>query len=456
MLIEALRALQHRGQEAWGMAIPAKEPFRWLGLVTDKIAEGIKVAHTQPSSVAIGHTRYSTVGKTIISNAQPVQIGDSFSVAHNGTISNTEELAALASSEYEVPSWASDTMIAGYRLHQLQKRCNGDWFKAFELLSDELNGAYSFVFLDKNGDVYAARDEMGFRPLCIGWHEDTASYIIASESCALSVVGARLLRCIEPGEILMIGKDGLKSHLFKKAERHAHCAFEYTYFAHPSSWIEGINVYSARKGVGKQLAKLYQVEGDVVIPVPDSARPAALGFSESSGIPLEEGLMKDRYGKKSGLRSFIEPRVEDRREINRWIIPVETVVKNKDVILIDDSIVRGTSSTLIARTLKNAGAKSIKLLVTFPPILYPCYAGIDFPTQEELLAHRTCGECKELESINRKVREAIGVDFVGYNSIEGLAKGIGLAEQELCLSCATGDYSCLKFMPSYTERMKKV
>jgi len=320
------------------------------------------------------------------------------------------------------------------------------WVEAFETLNPDLNGSFSITILTDKGELLAARDDRGFRPLCLGWHEETDSYIIASESCALDYLGARLIRDVQPGEAIKVDENGLDEQRFSCLERHAHCAFEYTYFAHPSSYIEEVNVYHARKNIGMHLAEKYPIDGDVVVPVPDSARPAALGYSEKSGIPFEEGLMKDRYRRKGSWRSFIEP--GKREEVVLNITPIRNAVERKKVILIDDSIVRGTSSKIIIKE-KLKDAKDVFFLLTFPPIMFPCYMGIDFPTQEELLVYRVCGATRNTDEINKKVGKEIGVKFLGYNDADGLIQGIGLPKDQLCLACTAGDYSCLKQKPRF-------
>jgi len=456
LIMNSLRALQHRGQESWGVAAPGYPPYRKLGLVAEYEYDFAQIVRGVISPVGIGHVRYSTVGTSDFRNVQPMDIGGEFFIAHNGTITNSYELEKAIGFDLTAPTWVSDTHIVGLRLLQLLRRTGYDWFRSFEPLSGELVGAYCFLILTGGGDIYAIRDSMGFRPLCIGRHAETDSIVIASESCALSILGAEFERDVQPGEVIKVGGGGVESHIFSKSVVHAHCAFEYTYFAHPSSYLEGINVYSARKRVGRELAKRYRLDGDTVIPVPDSARPAALGFSEESGIPFEEGLLKDRYGKKGRLRSFIQPTVQERVEVNRLVIPLTEAVRGRDVVVVDDSIVRGTSSSLIIKRLRDVGARKISLVSTFPPITHPCYAGIDFPTQEELIAYRVGGEAGGIDEVNRKVAEEVGADFVGYNDIEGLCRGIGLPRNELCLSCVTGDYRCLREMPNIDlKRFKK-
>lgn len=443
-VVMGLRALQHRGQEAWGLAIPNAKPFKRRGLVTDNLEESLPAVDRMPSKLAIGHVRYSTVGGTSLKLAQPLQIDRKFSIAHNGTICELDSLTKKVNEDFTLPTNCGDTMAAGYRLLQLLQAYNWDWYRSIESLAKELIGAYCFLVIDNEGKIFAFRDPKGFRPLCIGWHQRSKSYLIASESCAFEVMGAKLVRDVSPGEIVCLSRSGMDTKTFQRRERSAHCAFEYTYFAHPSSVIDGISVYESRKRLGMKLADLYKdVKGDIIIPVPDSARPAAMGFSERSGIPLAEGLMKDRYGRRGGLRSFIQPRVKDRVEINHWVLPVRVAVEGKNVIVIDDSIVRGTSSKTIIKTLRDAGAKSVKMFVTFPPVTSPCKAGIDFPTHKELIAYRTSGKHADIKKVNELVGREIGADSFGYNDVKSLSEGIGLDEKRLCLSCHTGDYSVL-------------
>src|SRR5581483_595372 len=389
-VIDSLRALQHRGQEAWGVAVPGKKPFRQLGLVSSSASYFQKLIKTYKSNAAIGHVRYSTLGKSTLENAQPLKVKD-LCVAHNGTIANVEELSGMVGGCTFTPQTMSDTLVAAQRLvmHLADKE---DMAEAMHILKGEMVGSFCFTFLTDEGSVYAARDPKGFRPLVLGHHKETNTYMVASESCALAAVGAQLVRDVEPGELVKMSKAGIDSQQFANEKPHAHCAFEYTYFAHPSSIMEGINVYSARKRIGQYLAKKFPIsDADVVVPVPDSARPAALGYALELGIPFEEGLLKDRYSKKGSMRSFIEPYQGSREEINKGIIPIREIIEGKHVVVVDDSIVRGTSSAEIIKTLRRVGARKISLVVTYPPIRYPCYAGIDFPSQEELVAYQHGG-----------------------------------------------------------------
>ncbi len=453
MLLSGLEALQHRGQETWGIAVPNQHSFKRFGVVSQSVGEKPQTLIKLAGNVGIGHVRYSTTAKTILRNAHPLQIGekgdkDSFRIAHNGTLERELLVDGLKEMGIQAPSELTDSELMGMGLYQSLKK-GKTWTEAFEFLNPYLNGSFSTIILTEKGELVAARDEKGFRPLCLGWHWETSSHVIASESCALDALNARLIRDIQPGEILRISKDGLVSSRFSDVKEHAHCPFEYTYFAHPTSRLEGITVYSVRKNIGRILAEKYSLDADIVVPVPDSARPAALGYSERSGISFEEGLMKDRYRRKGTWRSFIEPK--KREEVVSNIIAIDEVVNDKRIVLVDDSIVRGTSSRIIVGK-KLRSVKEVSLLLTFPPIMYPCYMGIDFPTQKELLAYRISGTTKNLEEINSAVAKHIGVHFLGYNDAEGLSKGIGLPKNEMCLSCTNGSYGCLRRMPKFKSR----
>jgi len=450
MLIDSLRALQHRGQEAWGIAIPNKPPLKKMGLVSASSSEFKKISNEYSSFAAIGHVRYSTIGKSNLENAQPLKVKD-LCIAHNGTISNVEELANMVGGCSFTPQNASDTLIVAQRLVSLISE-KGKLGSALSILKNEMVGSYCFTFLSDDSSVYAARDPKGFRPLVIGKKEDGGTHIVASESSALSAIGAKLERDVTPGELVKFSKRGIETELFSTDTSRAHCSFEFTYFAHPSSKMEGSNIYVARKRIGQFLAKKFPIkDADLVIPVPDSARPAALGYAQELGVPFDEGLLKDRYSKKGPLRSFIEPHQADRIEINRWIIPIEEIVREKHVVVVDDSLVRGTSSRAIVNALRKAGARKISLLITYPPIKFPCYAGIDFPSQEELATFSDNKDYSD-EQIIEKVRHDIGADFLGYNDPENLSRAIGISTNSMCFTCTTGDYSSLGIKPVFKTR----
>ena len=452
MLIDSLRALQHRGQEAWGIAIPKKDPLKKLGLVSAAASEFKKIVEEYSSYAAIGHVRYSTIGRSNIENAQPIKVKD-LCIAHNGTISNVEELSNLVGGCTFTPQSSSDTLVVAQRLVSLMSE-NGKLGSALSLLKNEMIGSYCFTFLSDDNSVYAARDPKGFRPMVMGHKDQNNTYIVASESSALAAVGAKLIRDVKPGELIKFSRNGFETEMFSDDTQRAHCSFEFTYFAHPSSKMEGSNVYLARKKIGQFLAKKFPIkDADLVIPVPDSARPAALGFAQELGVPFDEGLIKDRYSKKGPLRSFIEPHQSDRIEINRWIIPITEIISDKHVIVIDDSLVRGTSSKAIIKALRRAGARKISMLITYPQIRFPCYAGIDFPSQEELATYMN-GKESSLEEITEKVRNDIGADFLGYNDSENLAKAIGIPHESMCFTCFTGDYSSLGIKPTFKTRLE--
>ena len=450
MAIDALRALQHRGQEAWGLAIPRTPPLRRIGLVSASSQEFKRISAEYASPCAIGHVRYSTIGRSNLENAQPLKVGD-LCVAHNGTISNVSEIANMVGGCTFTPQNTSDTLVAAQRILSLISE-RGGMAEALSVLKDEMAGSYCFTFISDDGSVHAARDPRGFRPMVLGYRGNNETYVVASESAALSAIGADLMRDVRPAELITISSSGLDSRTFSDGKGSAHCSFEFTYFAHPSSKMEQTNVYVARKQIGRFLARKFPLrDAHMVIPVPDSARPAALGFAQELGIPFDEGLLKDRYSKKGPLRSFIEPHQSDRVEINRWIIPIREIIEGKHVVVVDDSLVRGTSSRAIIKALKRAGARRISMVITYPPIRYPCYAGIDFPSREELATFDGRGNLSEAEIIE-KVRSDIGADFLGYNDMENLARAIGMPVDSLCFTCHTGDYTTLGIQPKFKTR----
>ena len=450
MAIDALRALQHRGQEAWGIAIPNKEPLKKLGLVSAASSEFKKISEEYCSPSVIGHVRYSTMGRSSLENAQPLKVKD-LCIAHNGTIANVQELSNLVGGCSFTPQNSSDTLVAAQRLVTLISE-NGQMGKALSILKNEMIGSYCFTFITDDNSVYAARDPKGFRPMVLGHKESDNTYIVASESSALSAVGAELQRDVTPGELIKLSKDGLETERFSKENSRAHCSFEFTYFAHPSSNMEGKNIYVSRKRIGQFLAKKFPIkDGDLVIPVPDSARPAALGYAQELGISFDEGLLKDRYSKKGPLRSFIEPHQTDRVEINRWIIPIKEIIEGRHVIVVDDSLVRGTSSKAIIKALRRAGAKKISMVITYPQINFPCYAGIDFPSKQEL-ATFTNGKEMTSDEITEMVRRDIGADFLGYNDAENLAAAVGIPKDSMCFTCSSGNYDSLGITPEFKTR----
>ena len=451
MAIDALRALQHRGQEAWGLAIPNKEPLKRLGLVSSASSDFKDIAKQYASPCVIGHVRYSTMGKSTLDNAQPLKVKD-LCIAHNGTIANVQELSNLVGGCSFTPQNASDTLVAAQRLVSLISE-NGQMGKALSILKNEMIGSYCFTFISDDDSVYAARDPKGFRPMVLGHKPSDDTYIVASESSALSAVGATLTRNVTPGELIRLNKDGIQTEMFSNDESRAHCSFEFTYFAHPSSNMEGTNIYVARKNIGRYLAKKFPItDADLIIPVPDSARPAALGYAQELGISFDEGLLKDRYSKKGPLRSFIEPHQSDRIEINRWIIPIREIIQDKHVVVIDDSLVRGTSSRAIIKALRRAGARKISMVITYPPIKFPCYAGIDFPSQDELATFSDTDVMPGDAELTEMVRQNIGADFLGYNDAQNLADAVGIPKDSMCFTCSSGNYDSLGITPEFRTR----
>jgi len=427
LLQVGLRALQHRGQESAGITIFDEKHItqKGMGLVSEVLSEfGNEFSE---GCTGIGHVRYSTAGSSSMKNAQPITVSSitgELSIGHNGNIANQDILRK----EKENTGWAfmSDTdseIIIRMIANNLSK--NHSLVKSIQLTMSELIGSYSIVLLH-NDDIYAFRDPLGIKPLCLGKIED--GYVVASESSAIEIMGGEFIRDVEPGEIVKITTDGITSESISHSKKRAFCMFEYVYFARPDAKIDGILTYSVRQRIGKTLWEEAPVDADVVVPVPDSGIAGALGFSEQSKIPYREGLIKNRYVH----RSFIQPRNEQRKStISEKLNPVKEILNNKKVVLVDDSIVRGNTSKRIVEGVRKAGAKEVHIRVGCPPIISPCFLGIDMPSREEFVAPN-----KTIKEITKE----IGADSIQYISIPGLVKCIEKDEKDLCLGCITERY----------------
>lgn len=424
-----LYALQHRGQESAGISAyngSGISTFRGMGLVCDVFnngnIEGID------GHVGIGHVRYSTTGKSKIENSQPFFSefdSGTIAIAHNGDIINSMELRCeLELLGYEFKSTTDSEVICHLLTREHSK--TQDMVDAIRNVTEMLTGSYSLVILI-NGDLFVVRDPSGIKPLSMGEMEDLI--LVASETVAFDVVGANYVRDVEPGEIIHIG-DEINSYKLsdKDKPRRAHCMFEYVYFARPDSALDGRSVYNVRLNIGKELFHEFPADADVVMPVPDSAITAAIGYSRESGLGYGEGLIKNRYVG----RTFIMPTQEEREtSVRLKMNPIKSELEGKSIVLVDDSIVRGTTSKSLVKVLREAGAREIHLRVGCPPIISPCYYGIAMATKKELIASD-----KDVEEI----RKTLGVDSLGYLSLESLIKCIGLEDGHLCVGCLTGDY----------------
>lgn len=422
-----LYALQHRGQESSGIVSNDNGTFYkhiGLGLVADVFSD-VKNLEKLKGNIAIGHNRYSTTGTTKIVNAQPLVVSSKYgplAIAHNGNFINSRKLKNQLEDEGAIFQTTTDTEIVLHLIARSSRKTLVE--KTIESL-EKITGAYSLAILTGN-ELMAVRDPWGFRPLCIGKKED--SYFVASESCALDIVDAEYIREIEPGELVVFDSQGMRSYpLSVKAENRG-CIFEYIYFSRPDSRIFGEKVDKARRKLGKTLALEAPVEADRVISVPDSSNTAALGYAQESGIRFEIGLIRNHY---IG-RTFIHP-IQSMRDFNVRIKfnPVKGVLKNKKIVIVEDSIVRGTTLRNLVRMVRNAGAAEIHVRVSSPPILYPCYYGMDFPTKEELIASKMSVE---------EIRQYLEVDSLYYLSIEGLLNSVPRENCGYCTACFTGEY----------------
>jgi amidophosphoribosyltransferase len=421
----ALFALQHRGQESAGIAATdgkKLQVYARMGLVSQAFTED--ALSQLNGDFAIGHNRYSTRGSSRITNAQPIVVGkgaNAIAVAHNGNIVNAEHLYQELSDKGYTFNTSTDTeVIANLILSSPAK----DWVDRIRYAMHRLQGAYSLTILTTHS-LYGVRGPLGVRPLCLG--SLNGGWVIASESCALDHIGASFIREIEPNEIVAINGNGVDSYR-EEVERRALCIFEYIYFARPDSVINGRLLYPARLAMGEGLAQEHPVDADLVLGVPDSATAAGIGYSRRSDIPLCEGLLKNRYVG----RTFIEPdqRIRD-LGVKLKFNPLPQILEGKRVVMVDDSIVRGTTTPKVVELMRRAGAKEVHMRICAPPIRYPCFFGVDMATRWELIAaQKTVPE----------VRDFIGADSLGYLSIDGLVKAVALPKEIFCLACFTGDY----------------
>lgn len=426
----ALYALQHRGQESCGIVVNDKGIFSYhkdLGLVPDVFNEG-NLRKLGMGNIAIGHVRYSTTGKSNRSNAQPLvvrHIKGPMAIAHNGNLVNARELREKYELNGGIFHNTNDTEVISYAITE-QRLIQPSIEKAVEQAMYKFKGAYSLVIMSPK-KLIAARDPQGFRPLCMG-ETETGAIVFASESCALDSIGAKFIRDVEAGEIIIVDENGVHSVKAHCGQKTSMCVFEYVYIARPDSVIEGSGVHQARLNAGKILWKESPVEADVVVGVPDSGLDAALGFSMASGIPYGVGFIKNRYVG----RTFIQPSQSQRSNSVRIKLNViKDVVKGKRVVLIDDSIVRGTTSARIVNLIREAGATEVHMRISSPPFTNPCYFGIDIDSKENLIACQMSIE---------EIAKEIGADSLGYLSIEGVKRIAENAKCNFCTGCFTGDY----------------
>lgn len=422
-----LYALQHRGQESAGIAVSdgrRLKVHKEMGLVAQVFDE----AKLRPLSgyIAIGHTRYSTTGSSKIENAQPFLIESvlgPLAVGHNGNLTNAAELRQELLRRGVGLTSTSDTEVITQMLAGVQGQT---WEDKLQDFMRRAEGAYCLVVLTRQA-LFAMRDPWGLHPLCLGRLGDNG-WVVASESCAFATIGATLLREIEPGEIIAITEEGPRVIARMPAPHQARCLFEYIYFARPDSTLQGRMLHATRVAQGRELAREAPADADIVIPVPDSATPAAIGYAQASGIPYSEGLIKNRY---IG-RTFIQPDDTLRKVgIALKFNPLNDNLAGQRVVLVDDSIVRGNTSGPIVRLLRDAGAREVHVRVSSPPIRHPCFLGVDMATYPELIAHRM--------SID-EIRDHLGADSLAYLSLEGLIRATGQRSKGFCTGCFTGTY----------------
>jgi len=422
-----LFALQHRGQESAGIAVVEGQKVKVhkaMGLVSQVFDE--EILSELSGTIAIGHTRYSTTGSSVLCNAQPIVVDTPYgpiAVAHNGNIVNTAELRQQLEDEGIRFQSTNDSEVIARCIGSLHK---GDIVRAVRETMACVSGAYSVVVLTPT-QILAFRDPNGIRPLCLASFNGSG-YVVSSETCALNPINAKFIREIEPGELVVIDHDGVTEYKTLFPERPAMCVFEFIYLARPDSNIYGKSLHAARVRMGQELFAEHPVDAQVVIPVPDTGYPAAIGFSQASHIPLNEGLIKNRY---IG-RTFIEPDQRMReRGVRMKLSPLKENLTGKRVVMVDDSIVRGTTTGQIVKLIREAGATEVHVRISSPPVKWPCFYGIDMADRKDLIAARQTLE---------EIRQHIGADSLGYLSVKGLAKAVGVSKDKFCNACFTGDY----------------
>ena len=421
-----LYALQHRGQESAGIVASNRSNMHielGMGLVAD-IFNPDKILQL-PGSLAIGHNRYSTAGKSALVNAQPCMINysaGSLALAHNGNLVNAQTIRKELGAQGAIFQSTNDSEV----IVHLMAQSKADTFvdRTADALS-QVSGAYSLVLMTET-EMVAARDPHGFRPLCLGKLD--GAYIVASETCVMDLIEAEFIREVEPGEVILINDQGMKSFFpFKKVEP-KHCVFEHIYFARPDSFLFGEHVYNVRKDMGRAMAQESPAEVDIVVPVPDSGVVSAMGFAEEMGVPFEMGLIRNHYVG----RTFIEPQSQIRHfGVKLKLNPVKTMIEGKRIAIIDDSIVRGTTSRKIVKMLRDAGATEVHLRISAPPILHSCFYGIDTPDEQELVAHKY-----NLE----ETCEYLAADSLAYISLEKMMGVLKKDKKNFCSACFNGEY----------------
>ncbi|MGA2630848.1 MAG: amidophosphoribosyltransferase [Terriglobia bacterium] len=421
-----LYALQHRGQESAGIAVSNGESLichKEMGHVQEVFNQEVLASLVGP--YAIGHTRYSTAGDTVVKNAQPLMVTcqkGQVALGHNGNLVNASSIRRDLESRGDIFQTTSDTEVI---LHYFARSKHNGLPESMADALDRIEGAYTLVALFKDS-IYGIRDPRGFRPLTLGKLD--GAYVLASETCAFDLINATPIRDVEPGEMVILDKRGVTSLRFAPPAKPAQCIFEHVYFSRPDSVVFGRSVQDSREQLGRFLAKEHPVDADMVVPVPDSGVPAATGFSEESGIPMKIALIRNHY---IG-RTFIEPSQAIRDfGVKLKLNPVRSLLEGKRVVLVDDSIIRGTTSRKIVRIVREGGAKEVHMRISCPPTISPCYYGIDTPTRKELI-----GSTHSVEEI----RQYIGADSLGYLSLDNLRKAVGDTDNRFCLACYTANY----------------